>query len=238
MFRLAYQYNFVMRREYLILFAFLFFLIYAPLFAAPMPPPRYSNNADNSSTLLRDLRTSLDALRHEVENHEAEIQMFTERVDNQEETVASLRQQVLDANQANKELVRGNSSSFDSKLSTLEAANKGLIADLVQLKSHANNTSTTLAQYKQKLADLENLIILQNQNIDNLQSAIRSLTEFIQLKDSVSSTSESTGKTYRVQPGDSLEKIARKHNTTIQAIKDLNNLTSDRIIVGKTLQMP
>lgn len=237
MLRLTTHLGFAMRRGVFLLFV----LLCCPLFAynnTALPPPRYPNNPDNNALLLRDLRTAIDALRHEVENHETELQMFTERVDNQEETVASLRQQVLDANQANKELVKGNASGFDSKLSAIEASNKGLIADLVQLKSHANDTSTTLTQYKQKLGELEQLIILQNQNIENLQSAVRSLTEAIQLKDSLPSTAESTGKTYRVQPGDSLEKIARKHNTTIQAIKDLNHLTSDRIIVGKTLQIP
>jgi LysM repeat protein len=47
-----------------------------------------------------------------------------------------------------------------------------------------------------------------------------------------------TGPSYRIKPGDSLEKIARANQTTVQAIKELNGLTNDRIVVGKLLQLP
>lgn len=51
---------------------------------------------------------------------------------------------------------------------------------------------------------------------------------------------DSTNKTqsYVVSPGDSLYMIAKKHNTTVAAIKALNTLTSDTIYVGQTLQIP
>ena len=41
--------------------------------------------------------------------------------------------------------------------------------------------------------------------------------------------------TYTVVAGDSLSVIAKKHQTTVDAIKQANNLTSDRIFVGQTL---
>ena len=44
--------------------------------------------------------------------------------------------------------------------------------------------------------------------------------------------------TYTVQSGDSLYKIARKYNTTIDAIKKLNNLTTDLLTVGQELSIP
>lgn len=198
---------------------------------------------EDSSAAFRELRDSIESIRHEVNNHETEIHMFEERVNNQEATLSSLRQQVIDANKVNKDLVKGTSTVLESKFANMEAVNKGLASDMAQLKTHANETATVLTQYKQKISDLERLIDLQNQNIDNLQAALRSLM------DAVNSTSNSpsrstpvanspTGNIYKVKNGDNLEKIARINNTTVKAIKELNRLENDRIFVDQTLQMP
>lgn len=51
------------------------------------------------------------------------------------------------------------------------------------------------------------------------------------------STPEAKEITYKVVGGDSLSKIAKRFNTTVQNIKKLNNLTSDTIYVGQTLKI-
>lgn len=43
---------------------------------------------------------------------------------------------------------------------------------------------------------------------------------------------------YRIRRGDSLLGIARRHGVTVQAIKDANSLTGNRIIAGRTLKIP
>lgn len=209
----------------------LFIFLSLPLFAAPR---RYGNEDD---TAIREIRDSLDSLKHEVDNHETEIHMFEERMVNQESTISSMRQQLLDANQSNKDLLKGNAASWESRIVNVETANKGLAADMRQFKSHANETTEALGLYKQRISDLEKLINVQNQNLENLQAALRSLTEALQVKEGPIASSEG-GKSYRVKPGDSLEKIAKANGTTIKALKELNNLSNDRINVGQTLQLP
>jgi peptidoglycan hydrolase-like protein with peptidoglycan-binding domain len=44
--------------------------------------------------------------------------------------------------------------------------------------------------------------------------------------------------TYIVRPGDSLWLIAQRYNTTVDAIKRLNGLTSDLLSIGQTLKIP
>jgi membrane-bound lytic murein transglycosylase D len=44
-----------------------------------------------------------------------------------------------------------------------------------------------------------------------------------------------TGSRYRVQPGDSLSVIAKRHNTTVKALQALNNLKGTNIVAGETL---
>lgn len=46
------------------------------------------------------------------------------------------------------------------------------------------------------------------------------------------------GETYVVQKGDMLSRIAVRHGTSVSAIKQVNNLKSDKIIVGQKIIMP
>ncbi|MCC7450616.1 MAG: LysM peptidoglycan-binding domain-containing protein [Anaerolineae bacterium] len=47
-----------------------------------------------------------------------------------------------------------------------------------------------------------------------------------------------SGRTYTVASGDTLGMIARKFDTTVQALKDANGLTSDALSVGQVLKIP
>jgi len=53
-----------------------------------------------------------------------------------------------------------------------------------------------------------------------------------------SATIDQEGLIYRVEPGDSLSRIAARHGSTVAAIKSANGLSSDRIIVGQELLVP
>jgi len=46
------------------------------------------------------------------------------------------------------------------------------------------------------------------------------------------------GKLYTVVKGDSLGKIASKHNTSVEALKKANNMKSDTVVLGSKLRIP
>lgn len=178
----------------------------------------------------------LHKLQYALENQESELRMFEERLNNQETTIAALRQQCADTKQSQRELFKGSSQVSDSKITSLESTNKSLLADLKQLKTHANDSAAVLAQYKQKIAELEKMVASQNENIDHLKAALKAITEAIDpsIKNSISSSE----KQYRIKGGDTLEKIAKAHHTTIKALKEHNQIKNDKIIVGQVLQIP
>ena len=52
------------------------------------------------------------------------------------------------------------------------------------------------------------------------------------------STSPKAELVYVIKPGDTLTRIARNHQTTVKAIKSINGLENDTIVVGNTLKLP
>lgn len=230
------------RTTCLLLFCIFTFLFSHSAVAAPSRNQRAPD--DNSAASINDIRNSIDTLKHQVNNHETEIGIFDEKLKNLDSIIESVRDQLSDSAKNQKELLKGSASSLESKISSLETTSKGLVADLKQFQVHANESAAALAQYKQKITEIEKIILQQNQDIENLQGAIHTLMDLIQGKNSVSKTtsalSDLSGETntYCIKAGDSLEKIARAHQTTIQVLKELNGLTTDRIVVGKTLKIP
>lgn len=203
---------------------------------------------DDTGGAIKEMRGTLDDLRHRLNNHETEIRMYDEKLSNLDTIIESVRDQLNDSSKQHKEQLKGSSSSLESKIASLETASKGLSNDMKQFKTHANDTSAALAQCSQKLSELEKSVEQQNKNIEHLQSAMRSLMQAIHGEATppgkgsdvaeAPSAPVASGNTYRVKAGDSLEKIARSHQTTIQALKDLNGLSSDKIVVGKLLLIP
>jgi LysM repeat protein len=217
------------------------------LFASPVPVRNRYFDSDQPIA-IKEAKEAINDLRHEVSNHEAEIRMLEEQLKNFDIIIDNVRDQISEAAKVQREQLKGSCSSIEARILAMENTHRGLISDLKLFKSHASEVSTVLGQYKQKIDELEKAVDQQNQNIDHLQEAMQALMDAFQVKNapaknlpnkSLSSNLEGTnGRTYRVKMGDNLEKIARAHQTTVQAIKGLNGLTSDRIDTGKLLQIP
>lgn len=188
------------------------FILSHQVYAAPV--------ARSSSYILDDLQT-------EVNNHTTEIRIIEEKLKNQLIILESIRDQVHDNTQSQKDMVKNSSVSLENRILALESSIKSITADLKQMQTHANETANALKQYKQKIAD-------QGDSIDTIQKTLKTLLEAMQ----VTAAPSSSGKTYIVQSGDSLGAIAKRNKTTIKEISNLNNLQNEKIFVGQTLKLP
>lgn len=71
---------------------------------------------------------------------------------------------------------------------------------------------------------------------NNLTTNVLSVGQVLQIPKRATDDKETI--TYTVKSGDSLYKIAQQYNTTVNAIKSANNLTSNLLSIGQVLEIP
>ena len=86
----------------------------------------------------------------------------------------------------------------------------------------------TLYKIAQKYDTTVNELI----NLNNLTSINLSIGQILNISKNLSDKN-----TYVVQKGDTLYKIAQKYNTTVNKLKEINNLTSDILKIGQVLKI-
>lgn len=222
-----------------------------------VPPPTQSFNrgsvGEDLNSVIKQLRFSISDLKNEIKNHETEIRMFEERLHNQENSNDHMQQQLSEDFQSQKDFSRATLVTLQTKFDQLEQRTthietqienltlsfSHLMEDIRQNVTKTNESITAFSEQKQYVNNLDKQIQLQNENITNLESALQMVVELVQSQNQPENQPQSIeNSVYRVQPGDTLEKIARSKRVTIKQLKDYNQLTSDRINVGQTLKIP
>lgn len=191
-------------------------------------------HSEQEKALVRKMYSTMELMRHELGNHEAELQTCRQKLINMEDALEEMRRQIDDSQDRTQQKIRGTSSAFDTKITSQESALKGLATDLQKLQTHANLSSSTMEAYEKQISDLESVIEMQNKNLDDLKSAMKLM---------MGALGDNEGNfegccMYQVKPGDSLGLIAQRYNATIRDIKELNGLKNDIIMIGQKLRIP
>lgn len=190
--------------------------------------------SEQDKSIIRKMYSTIEMMKHELGNHEAELQTFTQKLENMEDAIEDIQRQLGESLERTQKKLSGTSSTFDTKISSQESTLKGLATDLQTLKSHANTSSSTLDSYERQITHLESVIAEQNKNLDDLKSAMKHMMGAL----GGDETTIDGYQTYQVKSGDSLGLIAQRNGTTIREIKELNNLKKDTIFIGQKLKIP
>lgn len=100
------------------------------------------------------------------------------------------------------------------------------VEDVVKTNTYTVKSGDTLYS----IARLYNTTVTELKDINGLSTTLLSLGQVLQVPTSVVETM-----TYTVKSGDTLYSIAKKYNTSIDNIKEKNNLTSNLLSLGQTL---
>lgn len=85
------------------------------------------------------------------------------------------------------------------------------------------------------IAKQNNVTVEKLKQLNNLTSNTLSINQQLKIPTSSFIETPTTTITYTVIPGDTLYSIARTYNTTVNNIKQLNNLTTNLLTVGQQL---
>ncbi len=215
-------------------FVFIGSALCGPLCAESQPANQFSPSYDTQGSFRRGLpKEQIAQLKREVTALQSEFEMLQERLNYQDNDLETIRQ---DLGQ-----ISFNSNQRGDQLVNLEAATNSLGQDVANACKDNERCQKILAQFQTQVRQVEKNVEIQGQNIRNLEKAVHALVELMQKSDRSSTPRvglNSSVSTHTVREGDTLEKIARQHKTTIDAIKEANGLVSDRIVSGKKLKIP
>lgn len=155
-----------------------------------------------------ELQLEIADLKHQIRTLEVEMQLMEEKIDEQKASESKVLQSHI---QIQEEVI----DKLCSKIQIFEKS-------IEQLLEHQNKINTQLTTHENRL-----------QSVSELKNTLEDLLTKIH-----SSTTKTRVKSYKVQGGDSLEKIARLHHISVEALKANNKLIKDTIFPGQELQIP
>jgi LysM repeat protein len=178
---------------------------------------------------LHKVRTEVEDIKHDLNTYEIEHHVIEGKLIDQEQTIAALRHQVAELKSGKLDSFLQELQNLEKKLHQVSKKQDKITSDIRQLSSHANDTTTALAQYKDKIAQFEKAIQVQNLQLGEISKIKEGITKLAEAENT---------RIYYVKGGDSLEKIARDHQTSVEKIKSLNNMDSDLIVIDQKLVLP
>lgn len=111
------------------------------------------------------------------------------------------------------------------------------IGQKLKISSSETDTNTTYTVIKGDtlygIANKFNVSVDNLKDFNNLKSNTLSIGQVLKIPNT-----SSKNLTYTVKKGDNLYNIAKTYNTTVDTIKNLNNLTSNTLSIGQTLILP
>ncbi len=183
---------------------------------------------------LHELQTNLDDMRHDLNCFQTELQIMDGKIKNQEDATQNIKQQHVERIQNKVEYLSRQFSGIDKKINIQEKKHFNIASNIKNLSSHANETNLALKQHKEKINELESTSLSQDKRLNEvseLKTTLKALVKTIR-------SHSSNFIIYKVKPRDSLEKIAKKNQVSVDSIKRLNDLDDDLIVIGQELKIP
>lgn len=176
---------------------------------------------------MHKIRTDLEEIKHDLNTHQMELHILEGKLINQEDQVTSIKGDTIDQHDQSISSLQEQVQSLEKKVSRFEKKQIEMVNDLKTLEKNAKDIHFALSRYKNKFAELEQVMEKQHKALEQMRKVKDDLTSLL-----------SPSKTYTVKTGDSLEKIAKKFHVELQNLKKANHIQSDLIMAGQELVIP
>ena len=178
---------------------------------------------------MDELRIELDDLKHALNTTQVELGLLDERLQKQNNVITGVKGQTSSMSSL---------SSVSSQVAILERKVSGFEKTLEKIANDLRTLNTSLHQTLSKVQNIEADISSHDKRLDEVTKLKSTLTSISKAIGQQSVSATTSIKTYCVKAGDSLEKIARNHKSSVDAIRKINNLSNDRIHIGQELRLP
>lgn len=192
-----------------------------------------SKDKYDTQVALDEMRIELSDVKHTLSNTQVEMQILEDRLRSHDTTLQSTKSQSYHLADGAEQKIQ----LLERRIALMDKLQEKIATDIKQLLTHANQTTSSFTQYSKKIQDLETEYARQNkviQDLTDLKGTLSTISQAI----GKNTTSKPNAASYRVKAGDTLEKIARAHGTSVDALKKHNQLTSNKIVVGQEIKIP
>lgn len=195
-----------------------------------------------------EARRSTDGVGHQTEGLRRELDALkTERIQSLKRT-QELEAQVatIPLLKQSAEAARAAESSLQSRMGTLTATVETLTKNLEQVKSELTAVHDTVAAQREQMEHLSRTAAASKRSHPDSASkgsatsghpapaaSARAVMPIVEAGSGGLPVQQVT-----VEPGASLWMMAQRYHVTVQQLKDLNGLTSDRLVPGQVLLIP
>jgi LysM repeat protein len=164
----------------------------------------------NQEGAIDELRMEIADIKHALHGTDVEVKLLEERLEVAEGEAAQSDE----------------TTTLKKKISALEKSVDKMSGEIRSLMNSSSQTTASLSQYHEHILTIDRKL----DEISKLRSTLSHLSE--------QARSYRSSVIYQVKAGDSLEKIARQNQVTVEALKRENKLSSDKIVIGQELSIP
>lgn len=192
---------------------------------------------DQIDVALHELKSEIMDLKQSMDSCQVELQMLDEKLQIEHSLVQNLKNQSFNLQQSKIDSLNQDLTAIEKRIASLDFTQKKVVTDFKQVSDHSNDIISAVTQCQGRIQDIESKIKNQHDRLDEvykLKSTLQSISKAISQQKSKNEDYQ----IHKVQRGESLGKIAKDYQTTIKAIKDLNSIEGDQILIGNELKIP
>jgi len=126
------------------------------------------NDKHQTEMALHKARTDLEELRCDLNSTQSQLQILSNKMNNQEIVLLKLKEETINQQQTKLDQMDEILTQIEKQLIAVAKLQTETLEDLQGLSSQAIDAKTALSQYKEKINEVEHKLAAQNQQLEDI----------------------------------------------------------------------